>query len=187
MPLPELPLHTIADPSSAHAHDGVEALYRRYRYSILRYIESAFGNGPPDPEDAVQAAFERFANLENRNVIHNPEAFLKRSARNFVLDHRRAHKVRNAHAALEYDLGDDTDDLNAERVLSSKERFAIMERVIRGLDQRRRDVLVMNRIQGISCAEIARQLGCSQTLVKMRLMEAVTLCQRALRDAEREL
>ncbi len=166
--------------------DGLESLYRRYRLSIARHIERNFGSGPPDPEDAVQAAFERFANLEDRSEIKDPGAFLRRSACNFVLDHRRAQKVRHAHADLEYDLGDRTDDFDAERVLSSKERLEIINRAIRGMDQRRQEVLIMNRIQGISCADIARQLGCSPTLVKMRLAEAVAICQRALRAADGE-
>lgn len=177
------PLHGIAA-EPARAVDGLESLYRQHRPAIVRHIERRFGSGPPDPEDAVQAAFERFADLEDHSQVEDPAAFLRRSARNFVLDHHRAQKVRSAHASLEYNIGTRTDDLDAERVLSSKERLAILDRAIRGMDQRRRDVLVMHRIQDLSCAEIARRLGCSQTLVKMRLAEAVTLCARALRDAE---
>lgn len=166
--------------------NGLDFFYRRYRQSIVRHIERQFGAGPPDPEDAVQAAFERFANVEDKSGIRDPGAFLRRSASNFVLDHYRAHKVRAAHADLEFELGDRTDDFDAHRVLSSKERLALIERTIREMDQRRREVLVMNRIQGLSCAEIARRLGCSPTLVKMRLADAITHCQRALRVADGE-
>lgn len=184
MPFRKLPFPVIVGSSAASAVSDLDSLYRQHRPLIVRHIEHRFGVGPPDPEDAVQAAFERFANLEDRSQVEDPGAFLRQTARNFVLDHHRAQKVRTAHASLEYDIGTRTDDLDAERVLSSKERLAILDRVIRAMDPRRRDVLVMNRIQGLSCAEIARRLGCSQTLVKMRLAEAVAVCQRALRDAD---
>jgi len=164
--------------------DDLDAHYRRYGLSIRRYILRRFGAGPPDPDDAVQAAFERFARLEDKAAIADPGAFLRRSAHNFVLDHHRAEKVRAQHANLEVRLETNTDDLDPERVLSGRERFAIIEEAIRIMDEKRRDVLIMSRIHGLSSAEIARQLHCSPTLVKMRLAEAVTLCQRALRAAE---
>ncbi len=159
----------------------LEAQYRRHWAAIRRYVVQRFGSGPPDPDDVVQAAFERFARLDDRATILDPVAFLRRSAHNFVLDHHRAEKVRARHAGLEEPLKTYTDELDPERVLLARQRFAIIERTIRGMDEKRRDVLIMSRVQGLSSAEIARQLGCSPTLVKMRLAEAVTLCQRALR------
>jgi RNA polymerase sigma-70 factor (ECF subfamily) len=171
--------------SSIVANPGdLDAQYRRYWLSIRRYIVRRFGNGPPDPDDAVQAAFERFARLEDRSAILDPGAFLRRSAHNFVLDHHRAEKVRSYHANLEVRLETGTDDLDPERVLSARERFTIIEQAIRVMDEKRRDVLIMSRIHGLSSAEIARRLHCSPTLVKMRLAEAVILCERALRAAE---
>ncbi len=164
----------------------LDAQYRRHWLSIRRYIVRRFGDGPPDPDDAVQAAFERFARLEDRSAILDTGAFLRRSAHNFVLDHHRAEKVRSQHASLEAGLESGTDDLDPERVLSARERFAIIEQAVATMDEKRRDVLIMSRIHGLSSAEIARRLQCSPTLVKMRLAEAVILCQRALRAVEGE-
>lgn len=169
--------------SATHSGD-LDAQYRRYWQPIRRYIVCRFGSGPPDPDDAVQAAFERFAGLEDRSTILDPGAFLRRSAHNFVLDHHRAEKVRAQHASGDARLQTGTDDIDPERVLSARERLMIIEQAIRAMDEKRRDVLIMSRIQGLSSAEIARQLGCSPTLVKMRLAEALVLCERALRAAE---
>ena len=160
--------------------------YRRHWTSIRRYIVQRFGSGPPDPDDAVQAAFERFARLENPGAVVDPVAFLRRSAHNFVLDHHRAEKVRARHAGAQAQLDPATDDLDPERVLSARQRLDVIDRAMREMDEKRRDVLVMSRIHGLSSAEIARRLGCSPTLVKMRLAEALALCHRALRAAEGE-
>jgi RNA polymerase sigma-70 factor (ECF subfamily) len=69
----------------------VEALYRRYSVAIRHYLERHFGKGPPDPEDAVHAAFERFARLEGwRSVPHQNHAGERDVANRFYLlqDHR---------------------------------------------------------------------------------------------------
>ena len=170
----------------AHAAADLDAQYRLHWAAIRRSIVQRFGNGPPDPDDAVQAAFERFARLEDRSAIVDPAAFLRRSAYNFVLDHHRAEKVRARHAGIDGAIETGTDDLDPGRVLSARQRLAVIERTIREMDEKRRDVLIMSRIHGLNSAEIARRLGCSPTLVKMRLAEAVVLCQRALRAAEGE-
>ena len=178
--------HLISKASAAQDGDGLDTLYRRYRLLIRKHVERRFGGGPPDPEDAVQAAFERFAAVEDRSAVHDPLSFLRRSASNFVLDYHRAQKVRTRHVRQEAALATGGDDLDAERVLSGRERLVILDRVIRAMDDRRREVLIMHRIHGLSSAEIARRLQCSPTLVKMRLAEAVALCEQAMREADGE-
>lgn len=167
--------------------DGeLDGVYRRYRDGIRHYIARAFGAGPPDPDDVVHAAFEKFASLEQRNLVANPQAFLMASARNYVLDQRRRFKVRTAHAEDERATGTDRDDFDAERVLVSKERWKVLEDVIRAMEPRRQEILIMNRIHGLSCAEIARRKRCSATLVKTELARALLACERAVREADGE-
>lgn len=164
----------------------LDGLYRRYNNALRGYVARAFGAGPPDPEDVVHAAFEKYACVEDKAQVANPEAFLKITARNYVLDQRRRAKVRSDHAAETLCLTDDGDDLNAERVLSAKERWDILERAIRSMDSRRREVLIMNRIHGISFAEIARLKGFSPSLAKQLCAQALVICERALREASDE-
>jgi RNA polymerase sigma-70 factor (ECF subfamily) len=166
--------------------EGLDLAYRSHREDIRRYIARTFGAGPPDPEDAVQAAFERYAAIPDRARVENPKAFLIRSARNYVIDQRRRHAVRASYVADEAGTATQAEDRDAERVLSAKERLEIIERTIQTMDPRRQQVLIMNRIHGISCVEIARQLNRSPTLVKTMLAEALTLCERALRQADGE-
>ncbi len=163
---------------------SVDSLYRAHNVAIRRHIERHFGNGPPDPEDAVQAAFMKFAGIADRSTILQPLAFLKRCAYNFVIDFHRDQKQRLQHAGEVFDLTETCDEIDAERVLVGKQRAAIIEAAIYEMDERRREVLIMNRIHGLNPEEIARRMGCSRTLVRMRLAEAVALCRNALRKAD---
>jgi len=173
----------------ATAGDGggeLDLLYRHHRDTIVRYVRRAFGSGPPDPADVAQAAFEKFLAIDGRDDIANPRAFLIASARNLVLDQRRRLKVRSDYASDARATADETDDFSPERVLVAKEQWRILEDAIQKMDARRRDILVMSRIHGLSSAEIARRMNCSATLVKMLLAQALVLCHRALSEVEGE-
>jgi RNA polymerase sigma-70 factor (ECF subfamily) len=75
------------------------------------------------------------------------------------------------------------DDCDGESVLLLKERHRILEAAIRALEPERQRVLVMNRIHGLSFAEISRRTGISQTQVKRLAADAIARCNEALRRA----
>lgn len=164
--------------------DDLETLYRRYRNGIHRYVARTFGPGPPDPEDVVQVAFEKYAALDETEKITNPPAFLFRSARNYVIDQRRQLSVRAEYARDVVAVTSYSDDLDGARVLESKQRWAVLEAAIARLDARSREMLLMNRIHGLSSAEIARRNGCSPTLVKTIIARALVACHRALAEPD---
>ena len=162
------------------ASQDVGVLYRRYRDGLRAYVARTFGSGPPDPEDVVHVVFEKYAAVINSKHILNPKAFLFVSARNYVIDQRRRQAVRAEFAKDAQNLADNTDELHAERVLESKQRWAAIEAAIEQLDSRSREMLLMSRIHGLSSAEIARRHGCSATLVKNIIARALVACHRAL-------
>ena len=141
-------------------------LYRNHGERLKRYVIRSFGAGPPDPDDVVQAVFVRFAVARLSQPIANPQAFLFSMARNQVIDERRRQAVRTRHARDGAWLAERSDDIDAERVLEAKQRLAAVEAAVETLDPRSREMLLMNRIHGFNCAEIARRRGCSPTLVK---------------------
>ena len=164
--------------------DEIGLLYRRYHDGIRRYVLRSFGAGPPDPEDVVQAVFERYMAASHADRVLDPRAFLFRSARNYVIDQRRRQSVRADYARDVQSIADASDDLDAERVLDSKQRWAAIEAAIARLDTRSREFLLMNRIHGLSSAEIARRKGCSATLVKTVIARALVALHRALDGEE---
>jgi RNA polymerase sigma factor (sigma-70 family) len=159
-------------------------LYRRYRDTVHRYVRRQVGKGPPDPDDVVQAAFERLATVKNSETVENPEAFLVSCARNYVIDQRRRVAVRLAYARQEGETSSDVYEQDAPLVLVAEQRWAAVEKAILQLDERSQRMLICNRIHGLSCAEIARRERCSPTLVKSLIARALLKCQQALREME---
>jgi RNA polymerase sigma-70 factor (ECF subfamily) len=158
-------------------------LYSRHLSELTRYIAKTFGAGPPEPEDVVQEAFAQFAALENPHAVENPRAFLYRSAHNLVVDHHRRHLVRNRFAREQASTtaAETSDDRDAERVSSARQRLSIVERAIRDMEPRRRTVFVLNRIHELSYAEISRRLRMPETTVKRLVAGAIVECERSLR------
>jgi RNA polymerase sigma-70 factor (ECF subfamily) len=166
---------------------AVERAYRQYWPELCAYVRKTFGAGPPEPEEVAQGAFAKFAALDAAEVA-NPRAFLYRTAHNIVLDHRRREAVR-ARLSLEVavlDFGGETANADGERVLSGKERLAIVDATVRSMEPRRRKVLIMHAIHGLNYTDIARRMGVSPTRVTQLFAEAVALCNAALRDADGE-
>jgi RNA polymerase sigma-70 factor (ECF subfamily) len=172
----------------AQRNSALAQLYEAHWGELIRYVRRTFGIGPPDPEDVVQAAFTHFAALAQPQLVDNPRAFLYRAARNFVIDQRRRALVR-VRAAARGDLGgfaEQTDELTAERVLDGKDRLRILDETVRAMPQRLRDALILHRLEDLSYVEIARRLGVSQTSAKRLVADALLVCTRALRAANRE-
>lgn len=164
----------------------VERAYRDHWAAVCRYVRKTFGAGPPEPEELAQAAFARLAGVADPSAIANAKAFLFRCARNAAIDARRQLRMRERYddSADVGDLDQEAVNQDIERVLSGKERLAIVEEAIRNMEERRRRVLIMHAIHEQGYSDIARQLGLSRTRVVQIAAAGVAECERALAAAE---
>lgn len=163
---------------------GMDVLYARHWGELCHYIKKHFGQGPPDPEDVAQDAFIRFAAIENREAIDNPRAYLFRTAHNALVDeHRRLALHRGK--PTDIDARTASDDLTPERVLVGRERLEILTRSLRSMPAARRRSFLLNRLQNLSCAAIARMTGYSESAVKKHIDVALKHLEAALSEAER--
>ena len=159
-------------------------LYRDHWRDLCRYIAKTFGQGPPDPEDVAQLAFERVAEHQDFDAIRNPKAFLWRTAHNIALSEKRALSVRHRHAQAVKETFFDTegDDRTPERVLAARAQIETVYAVLEAMPAKRRRCLVLNRIMGYSFAEISRRTGMSQTAVKKHVARAMIDLDAALAE-----
>lgn len=163
-----------------------EELYSHYWDELCRVIRRRFGDGPPEPEEAVQSAYERLTIAMRKGEIENPRGFLHHCAKHYILNYRRHQAVRGRHAVEFNALNDDhtPDELSAERVLVVKERLAVVMRAIDDLEEKRRRILLLRQIDELSFAEIGARMNLSYTRVVQLFTEAIVLCAKAARAAE---
>src|SRR5690242_5843682 len=71
----------------------VEELYRNHFANLCRTLRRIYGNGPPEPEDLAQQAFEKITSLRSLDYVENPRAFLFKVAINLGVKSLRRVKL----------------------------------------------------------------------------------------------
>jgi RNA polymerase sigma factor (sigma-70 family) len=171
-------------PALARRDNGMDVLYANHWGELCHYIKKQFGAGPPDPEDVAQEAFMRFAAVDNRDAIDNPRAYLFRTAHNVFVDEHRRLVLRRASPG-DTEAQSVSDNRTPERVLAGRERLEILARSLRAMPAARRRSFLLNRLQGLSCAAIARMTGYSESAIKKHIGVALAELEAALTKAEK--
>lgn len=168
------------DPGEAAARAGpargeIAQLYRQTIRPLASMLRKHLGDGPPDPDDIAQLAFQKLIERPTLADINNKEAFLWRTARNLVFKERRAQDVR---ARYDFEVeqlyfalrGYDPDP---ERVVSAKEQINLVKTMLQSMPERRRRAFVLHRIEGLTIAATARRLKISATAAGKHISRAM--------------
>jgi len=170
----------------AEEETDLERYYQKYQRELCRYAVQKFGLAYSEAEDIVQVAFTKLAvhQQASAEVIENVRAFLYRSVHNACIDQARRRKVRESYVASQQAQGDlDVDFRSPERVALSHQFLNMINGALWAMPGKRRKLLLMNRIEGLSYAEIARREGLSETVVRKHVSKALADCQKAIRPA----
>jgi RNA polymerase sigma factor (sigma-70 family) len=147
---------------------------RRFAYRELRDSDRA--------ADLVQDTFLRYASQPGGSpAVEHPRFFLWRILRNLLIDLRRMEKRRGAHLALEdfaEFLADPAPAL--DRQLESRQQLARLQSALADLPENCRRALLLNRLEGLSHAEIGLRLSVSTSMVTKYVIQALRHCARYL-------
>jgi len=163
----------------------LDDLYRTYAEELANTLKKRFGAGPPEPEDVVQATFTKYASLEDPASVRNPKAYLFRTARNIILNHKRQNQTADAFVEETQHNADaiKLEQITPERVLLEKERVEIMAAVMKTLPRKQQVVLTMNRLQGKTYAEIKAVTGWSMGDIHRQMTTGIEVLSEALKKA----
>jgi RNA polymerase sigma-70 factor (ECF subfamily) len=178
----------LALPAEGHSETSLSTLYGCYRKELIAFVRAKFGGGPPEPEDVAQQAFVNFATMASAQVL-NPRAFLYRTAVNIVLNHRKRERIGRRFLQPMPDaeeLQQARDEISPEKRAQAEQHYALVEEAIRAMPQPRRSYLLLNRVEGLSYAEIARRAGLSESAIRKHVALAVRECGRKLLEGERD-
>lgn len=160
---------------------AIAELYASYRSELCNYLRRKFGAARPEAEDVVHQAFTSLAAMHEPAVVENPRAYLYRASYNILIgERRRLSSWRRAVVPALAGSGAAADELTPERVSIAQERVEILDRVLSRLPHARRRSLLLNRLDGLSCAEIARRDGYSESAVKKHISQAIAEIDAAL-------
>jgi RNA polymerase sigma factor (sigma-70 family) len=146
--------------------------FRRVQKMLLRR-----GNSPADAEDLVQEAFLKMQEYcAKGGEIRKPEAFLVRTALRLGMNARR-----DAHDDLytdenveEVTLLVDTNP-TPDEVLVGDQCLERMREALDAVSRKTREVFFMHRLDGLTYAQIARQMNLSVSAIEKHMATALTI------------
>lgn len=152
----------------AAAQDGDTEAYDALLRELLPFTRSAVGamlRGDPASEDTVQDVLLSIHAARHTWRRERPLLpWLRAVTRNAVIDH-----VRRRERALARHAGQDVDGVADEDADPARELVSpSLRRVLGRLPESQREAVVMLKIHGLSIREAARQLGVSESAVKLR-------------------
>lgn len=156
------------------------SLFRSYYDELLGFLTAKLGCRD-QAADVVQDTYVRILSLENPRAIHNPRAFLYRTALNLTVDLFRKRQVREARSvALEVIEQMPSNIPDQETIVEAKERVALLRLAIAELPPKCRHVFLLHKFMDLSHAEIAGRLGISKNMVEKHVIKAMMHCRKRL-------
>jgi len=155
-----------------HPYDGELKAYLRRAYPSVS-----------DVDDVVQESYLRIWKAAARAPIQSARAFLYLVARRVALNLVRKH--RNAPF-------DPYGEIEASRVIDEKpdasesaivqERIDLLADALMSLPPRCREIVILNKVKGITQREVADRLGISERTVEVHVRTGVARCNTYLRE-----
>lgn len=151
--------------------DKLEAAFRSERGKLTRYLGRRAGRDLAP--DLVQEVFARAAGSEQASRLDNPAAFLRRIARNLLIDRSR----RRAANAVSVVAMDEARDLSCspqqEWYLEASDLLRLYEGAVDALPEKTRRVFLMHRVDEMTYREIHEKLGISVATVEYHMIRAL--------------
>ncbi len=167
-----------------------EQVYRELFFRHARRVRNYLyykGASAEEAEDLMQEAFLRLWRECERVAPEKAAAFLFTAAHNLFLDARKHEKVVlrfQRHAARAYrDVASSSD--NPHLQLEHNETLERLEAALSALPESQRSVFLMNRLDGMTYAEIAQALELSVKAIEKRMSLALKSLREALIQGDR--
>jgi len=148
--------------------DCISKILRKVRAVVL-----SRGAPPDDADDIVQEAFARLVSYTRAHEVRSQEAFLVTTAMNIARDQARRSRVSPFQAELlNVDLVADVAP-QPDEVLRAQERLRRAGAGLEQLDPRARRILLAQRLEGLSYAEIAARENMTIFSVEKQIARSV--------------
>ena len=173
----------------ARAQKGDEAafqsLFREHRETVARIVHRVMGPSS-ELDDVVQEVFVQvFRSIGSFRGDSKFTTWLYRLTANVTKMHLRKKKSRPRFAEVSAERlmeGESTDD--PRESVACKERVAALYRLVDGLSEKKREVLVLHDFEGWNATRIAEAVGIPVLTVRTRLFYARKELYAALADDE---
>ncbi|EIK93643.1 RNA polymerase sigma-70 factor, ECF subfamily, HasI [Pseudomonas sp. M47T1] len=137
-----------------------------------------------DPQlaaDLVQESFLRLAEQQRQGKVEHCAGYLYQIARNLLVDHLRQQARRNTHSVPPEALtGLEDPSACVELLAMAEQQRQSLRHAMASLPPRTREVLRLNRLEGLTHAEVACKLEISDSSVQKHLAKGLAIIMQRL-------
>jgi RNA polymerase sigma-70 factor (ECF subfamily) len=151
----------------------IKGLFQQHAKTLQHFLLRK-SRDPQLAADLTQESFLRLAEQRGGEGIDNSPAYLYRTASNLLIDHQRQ-QVRRKTDLASHDMmaAVESDSSSLEDITAARQAVERLQRAIGELPQRTQDIFRLNRIEGMTHAQVARELGISDSSVQKHLARAL--------------
>jgi RNA polymerase sigma-70 factor (ECF subfamily) len=161
--------------------DAFEQLVRRKTSKVYALCYRIIGNAE-DARDISQLVFLKlWENLEKYDPHYAFDTWLYRMVTNVAIDFMRNKQSRDNAVNSNLRLVKTSTDAEQTVVVQRKEVESVFEQISDALSPKQKTIFVMNQMEDLPSAEIAKILGCRESTVRNHLFNARKLMQQQLR------
>jgi len=157
-----------------------------YEPMLRAYLRGRFPD-LADTDDLVQEAYVRLFRARQEGREFEPKSYLFATASNVALDVFRRRRVASIEPVENLEqlsvLGDDADAADS---LSRREELALLAEAVQSLPASCRQVLVLQKMHGLSYQEIAERLDISERTVNAQIAKGVLRIRDFMRARRQE-
>ncbi len=154
----------------------VDQLYREHQSWLHSWLSRRVGCRD-NASDLAQDVFVRLLRSELPVTLLNPRAYLGRIARGLMIDQYRRRALEQAYLESIAHLGEGEVPSEEER-LQLLDTLEALDRLLDRLKPRVRQAFLLAQLDGLTCSQIAKQLGVSRATVERDLAKALHACYR---------
>lgn len=160
------------------------ASFHEHYADLLSFLARRLGNVEL-AADVAQDTYLRLVGLPAGDPIKEPRAFLFRVAGNLAIDRlRREGRLNALHTDEAAALDLCHPSASPEAALLADESLAQLDNALDRLPANVRLALLLNRVEGLTHAQIATRLGVSESMVGKYIVQAVRHCRDWVRRSE---
>ncbi|WP_449235099.1 RNA polymerase sigma factor [Azospirillum doebereinerae] len=171
------------------AKPTLDSVFMGHRGALVRLLSRMVGSAAT-AEDLAQEAYLKVRAAERDRPVEHLAPFLFQTARNLAFDHLRRER-RQAVVVVPDVTAEGMEEVAAalpspETEAGDRQRLARMESALATLGERQRRILLLNRMEGLSHAQIAERLDVSVSTVQKDLKTALLACLEVFARLDRE-
>lgn len=156
-------------------------LYQQYELNIRKFLMRKVRQ-KEDVEDMVQETFLKAHRVSDWEDVRNPESYLVSIAKNAYKDYIRKETrniVDNRTDITCLEMKDDKP--NPEQIISGKQDFRELEKVIGSLTPRVKQAIILIKIMNVTYAEASEIMGVSISTLENHVTKGIAECRRKIK------